>query len=280
MARTIFRRSGPSDRGPILIGVVHLRALPGAPRWQSAARSSPLERVIESAVADARALVANGCDALIVENFGDVPFHPTHVPAETIAAMAIAVRAVREAAVDRAVGVNVLRNDARAALGICAATGAEFVRVNVHAGAAVTDQGVVEGRAYETLRERARIAPDVAILADAQVKHATPLSRETLAESVEDLVHRALCDGVIVSGSATGKPPDAERVRVARAAAGDVPVLVGSGLDERNAGALLTHATGAIVGTSLKVDGLVANAVDPARVRRMRALFDAARSAR
>jgi len=263
-------------RRPCLIGVVHLGALPGAPRWIPPENgAAPLEPLLAAAIEDARALASNGCDALIVENFGDVPFHPTHVPAETIAAMALALRAVLDAAPAIPVGVNVLRNDARAALGLCAATGAAFLRVNVHAGAAVTDQGIVEGRAYETLRERTRLAPAVAILADAHVKHATQLSRETIGECVEDLVHRALCDGVIVSGAATGRPPDAERVRAARAAAGDVPVLIGSGLDERNARELLAHATGAIVGTSLKFDGRVGNPVDPARVRQMRDLFDA-----
>lgn len=269
MPRTVFVR-------PCLIGVVHLAALPGAPRWTGAAdsKSPPLERLLAAAVADARALANGGCDALIVENFGDVPFHPGAVPPETIAAMALAVRAVIDAAPGLPVGVNVLRNDARAALGICAATGASFLRVNVHAGAAVTDQGLVEGRAHETLRERARLAPDALVLADAHVKHATPLSRETLAQSVEDLVLRALCDGVIVSGASTGRPPDAQRVREAAGAAHGAPVLVGSGLDERNARELLAHATGAIVGTALKRDGDVASPVDAARVRRMRAVFD------
>jgi len=273
MPHAVFAR--PGSRGPCLIGAVHLAALPGAPRFARGAGSDPLEPILASAVADARTLVANGCDALIVENFGDVPFHPTAVPAETIAAMARAIAAVLAVAEGRPVGVNVLRNDARAALGLCAATGAAFVRVNVHAGAAVTDQGIVEGRAFETLRERARLAPHVAILADAHVKHATPLSRESLEDSVADLVQRALCDGVIVSGPATGRPPDVERVRAARGAAGDVPVFVGSGLDEHNAAELMEHAAGAIVGTSLKVDGRVANPVDAARVRRLRAILDA-----
>lgn len=269
MPRTVFVR-------PCLIGAVHLAALPGAPRARATVGGTdPLADCLAAAVRDARTLVENGCDALIVENFGDVPFHPTHVPPETIAALARAVAAVIGVAAGRPVGVNVLRNDARAAIGVCAATGAAFVRVNVHAGAAVTDQGIVEGRAFETLRERARLAPDVAILADAHVKHATPLSRETLAECVEDLVLRALCDGVIVSGAATGRPPTTQSVREAQAAARGVPVLIGSGLAEDNARALLEHASGAIVGTSLKVDGLVSNPVEAVRVRKMRALFDA-----
>jgi len=261
-----------------LIGVVHLRALPGAPRYVGAVDSDPLRDVLELALSDARTLATHGCDALVVENFGDVPFHAERVPPETIAAMTLAVRAVREVAGRVPVGVNVLRNDARAALAIAATTGASFVRINVHSGAAVTDQGIVEGRAAETLRERARLAPTVAIWADAHVKHATQLSRETLAEAVEDLVLRALADGVIVSGAATGRPPDPERVREARGAAQGVPVLVGSGLDEHNARALLAHASGAIVGTALKVGGRVPNAVDPERVRRMRAIFDSVRS--
>jgi len=261
-----------------LIGVVHLRALPGAPLCERPESVDPLSRVLEHALADARALAANGCDALIVENFGDVPFHAERVPPETIAAMALVVRAVLDVAGPVPVGVNVLRNDARAALAIAATTGASFVRINVHSGAAVTDQGLVEGRAAETLRERARLAPSVAILADAHVKHATQLSRETLAEAVEDLVLRALADGVIVSGAATGRPPDPEHVREAHGAAHGVPVLVGSGLDEHNAQALLAYADGAIVGTALKFEGRVANAVDPERVRRMRVIFDAVKS--
>lgn len=275
------RRESPATEGRRrrrLIGVVHLRALPGAPNYAATDGSDPLASILELGLSDARTLATHGCDALIVENFGDVPFHAEHVPPETIAAMALVVRAVRDVAGRVPVGVNVLRNDARAALGIAATTGASFVRINVLSGAAVTDQGIVEGRAAETLRERARLAPDVAIWADAHVKHATPLSRETLAEAVEDLVLRSLADGVIVSGAATGRPPDPERVREAHGAAHGAPVFVGSGLDEHNAHALLAHASGAIVGTALKIDGRVANAVDPERVRRMRAIFDAVRS--
>jgi len=132
-----------------LIGVVHLPALPGSPR-----HTLSLSAILAQAVADAQAYAQGGADALIVENFGDAPFARGRVASETVAAMALAVHAVR-AQVRLPVGVNVLRNDARSALGICAATGAEFLRVNVLAGAAVTDQGIIEGEAYELLRARA-----------------------------------------------------------------------------------------------------------------------------
>ena len=257
----------------MFVGVVHLLPTPGAPRSDGS-----LARVIARACEDARALAENGCDAILVENFGDAPFFPGAVPPETVAAIALCTSAVIGVARGLPVGVNVLRNDARSALGICAATGASFVRVNVHSGAAATDQGVIEGRAHETLRERARLAPGVAILADAHVKHATPLGKESLAQAVRELAARALADAVIVSGPATGVPPSSSDLREAREAAGATPVLVGSGLTADNAAELLRSADGAIVGTALERDGRTSEPVEPARVTRIRKILDAIRA--
>jgi membrane complex biogenesis BtpA family protein len=215
-------------------------------------------------------LAEGGCDAVLVENFGDVPFFKTAVPPETIATMALAVAAVRAALGALPVGVNVLRNDARAALGLCAASGASFLRVNVHTGAAITDQGVIEGEAALTLRERARLCPKAAVLADVHVKHATPLGRESLGQATEDVLRRGLADAVIVSGRGTGHAPSLEQLAEVRAASGVACVLICSGLDESNARELLRFADGAIVGTSVKHEGRISELVDPARVRRLR----------
>lgn len=253
---------------PLFVGVVHLAPTPGSPRF-----AGSFDRVVERAVEDARALHRNGCDALIVENFGDAPFFPRHVPPETIASLAVCVRAVKSTAPGAPIGVNVLRNDARAALGIAAVTGAEFVRVNVHVGAAITDQGIVAGRAYETLRERARLAPEVLLVCDVHVKHAQPLAPQSFAHAVSDLVRRGLADAVIVTGRATGEPPIAAQLEEARVASGGAPVLVGSGLCAENARSLLSSADGAIVGTSLKHGGRVENPVDPARVIALARVF-------
>lgn len=245
--------------------MVHLAALPGAPRF-----AGDFATVVQRALADAHALSRGGCDALLVENFGDTPFYPADVPAETIAAMTRCVREIVAAVAPQPVGVNVLRNDARAALAICAATDARFLRVNVHAGVAASDQGLLLGRAHETLRERARWAPHVAILADVHVKHASSLRNASIGDAVEDVIGRAHADAVIVSGSATGRAPDAAALREAHRAARGVPVFVGSGIDAHNANELLAHVDGAIVGTSLKKGGDVRADVDPERVRAFR----------
>lgn len=255
---------------PYLIGVVHLWATPGAPGFEGALRfDAAMDEVLSAASTDAEALARGGCDALIVENFGDVPFFPTEVPSETIAAMALAVREVQAVAGDLPVGVNVLRNDARAALGLCAATGARFLRVNVHCGAALTDQGLIEGRAAQTVRERDRIAPWAAILADVHVKHAEPMAERDVALAAAETFGRGRADAVILTGRATGEPPDAAVLIRVRERVGDQPVLVGSGLTTRNAPELLALADGAIVGTSLKHGGRVEAPVDAARVARL-----------
>lgn len=245
--------------------MIHLRPLPGSPGAEL------MTRVIDAALYDARLLVEAGFDGLMVENFGDTPFYADQVPAVTVAAMSRVVSGLRSALGERVqLGVNVLRNDAAAALSIAAACGANSIRVNVHSGARVTDQGLITGRAEQTLRLRRSLqAEGVAIWADLAVKHSAPLgSPRPLAEEVEELVARGRADAVIVTGSGTGKPVDlAELGRVRRAIAKSNALLVGSGVTAQTVGALLDIADGVIVGTSIKEDAVSTAPVDSQRAR-------------
>jgi len=252
-----------------VIGMVHVAALPGAPN-----HGGSMKAVIDAALRDARALRDGGCDAMAFENFGDRPFFKDCVPSETVAALTrVIVEVVSEVALP--FGVNVLRNDASSAIAIAAATGAAFVRINIHTGAMLTDQGIIEGRAAETLRKRAAIAPDVLIFADHMVKHAVPMVVIDETQAAKDLRHRGFADGVIISGSETGAEPDRASFAAVREALLEVPILIGSGLTVANAGAF-ADADGAIVGTSIKVDGRVDAPVDPDRVARLVAAFKGA----
>jgi len=149
------------------------------------------------------------------------------------------------------------------------------VRANVHAGAVVADQGLLQSDAYATLRERRLLAAEVAIFADAQTKHAAPLAPAEIEQEARDLVRRALADALIVTGRSTGDPAALSDLKRVRDAVPEAPVLVGSGVTAESVAELLSVANGVIVGTSLKREGHVGNAVDPIRVRR---LVDAARS--
>jgi membrane complex biogenesis BtpA family protein len=243
-----------------LIGVVHLKPLPGSPRW-----GGDLKSVINFAVADAQAYEQGGAHAIFIENFGDVPFTKSAVPAETIAAMTAVGCAVR-AAVKLPIGFNVLRNDARAALALCAAAGGDFIRVNVHTGAMLTDQGLIEGDAFHTVRYRAQLRPGAKIFADVHVKHAVPLGDWTLEDSAHDTVERGLADALIVSGVGTGQAAELADVERVRRACPQAKLLLGSGVNVGNVKNYLRFADGVIVGSSLKRDGKLANPVDSKRV--------------
>lgn len=248
----------------ILIGVIHLLPLPGSPRY-----GGNFRKIVSAALADARACEDGGVDALVVENFGDVPFTKGVVPPETVAAMAVAGAAVCEA-VKVPVGFNVLRNDAHAGLALCTSCGGAFVRINVHTGAMVTDQGVIEGRAFETVRLQQSLAPQTKILADVHVKHAAPLGEIPIEVAARDTVERGLADALVVSGTGTGVATELEDVRRVRAACPESPIVLGSGATAANIAEYLEFADGAIVGTSVKRGGILSNPVDSRRVAALR----------
>lgn len=255
-----------------LVGVIHLAPLPGSPRSELS-----LADHVKIAHDGARALAGAGFDAVIVENFGDAPFFATRVPPVTVAAMTTCVLAAIEAAPSLVVGVNVLRNDGESAIAIAKCTGASFVRINVHSGARVTDQGVIQGEAASTLRMRRAIdAENVEIWADVDVKHSAPLGPpRPIAQEVSDVVVRGLASAVLVTGEGTGKGVDLEKLAAVRAAT-DRPVYVASGATIEALPVLANHAHGVIVGTALRVGNKPGGAIDPTLAREFATAFRAA----
>lgn len=251
------------SRGKLVLGVVHLPPLPGSPRYTDAA----IRRIVTSARNDAEALLAAGFHGYVLENFGDLPFFAGQVPPHVIAFMTRIASELPRA--EAFVVVNVLRNDAQGALSIAAAAELDAIRVNVHTGAMVTDQGIIEGKAAETLRLRRAIAPEVQILADVDVKHAAPLAGPFDRGAVaRDTAYRGLADALIVTGKATGAEPLVEDLRAVRQAVPDRPVLVGSGTNEKTVADWLREVDGVIVGSAVKQDGRAGNPVDAERAKR------------
>jgi membrane complex biogenesis BtpA family protein len=255
--------------GPVVVGMVHLQPLPGSPRFVGDAGA-----IFDAARRDALALAEGGTHAVMVENFGDVPFFPGSAPPEVIAQMSVIVSRLRDTLGDKTpLGVNVLRNDGLGALAVAHASGASFIRVNVLCGARVTDQGVIQGIAHDLLRKRTALgASGIRIFADVDVKHSQPLAgRElSLEDEVADTLHRGLADALIVSGTGTGRSTDPDHVRRAKQAAGGAaPVFVGSGVTAQTLDALLPHADGFIIGTAFKRGGRVEEPVDVGRVKEL-----------
>lgn len=254
-----------------LFGVLHLLPLPGAPR-----PGPGLEAVVARAVADAAVLAAAGFDGCVVENLGDAPFAAGRVSPHVGPMMTAVALAVRARFPALALGINVLRNDGLTALGVAAAVGATFIRVNVLSGAAWTDQGLIEGEAHALLRARRELGLDgaLAIAADVLVKHAVPAGERDIGVVAEETFGRGGADRLIVTGRATGAPTDLADVDRVRAAVPAAEVWIGSGLSVATAPALRGRCHGAIVGSALHEGGVL---TAPLSLARAEALVAAAR---
>ena len=258
-----------------LIGVVHLPALPGDPYYDG--RS--FDEILEFAMADADAIVEGGISALIIENFGSAPFPKGNanqpMPVHHAAMMTVVAHEIRKKYPDLIMGINCLRNDGIAAIGIARTVNANFVRINVISGAYVTDQGIIEGDAYNVLRYRQQLSANhIAILADVLVKHATPLAPLSATDATKDTLLRAHADAVIVTGSGTGEPVDRRILEEVYRAADGKTVLLGSGTKAETMANYASFIKGAIVGTALKKDGIISNPVDVERVKKIVKSFE------
>ena len=250
-------------RRRVVIGVIHLRALPGAPDYDG----ESMDSLTQHALSEADRYRAGGLDGLIVENHGDIPFaKPDDLGPETAACMAVITQAVR-AATGLPTGVNVLANGAVAALAVAKAAGAAFIRVNQWANAYVANEGFVEGRAGAAARYRAWLhARAVKVFADVHVKHGAHAitADRPIGELARD-VEFFDADVAIATGQRTGDSATLDELR-AIAAGTSLPVAVGSGVNPDNVGDILSVADAVIVASYLKRDGVWWNEVDPERV--------------
>jgi membrane complex biogenesis BtpA family protein len=263
-------------RRRVVIGVVHLPALPGSPSYRGAA----MDDLIATALEDARRYARGGVHGLIVENHGDIPFaKPDDLGPETAAVMAVISDRVRRE-VGLPLGINVLANGAIQALAVAQAGGAGFVRVNQWANAYVANEGILEGPAAAATRYRARLrAEGIRVFADVHVKHGAHAitADRSLAELTRDLEFFD-ADAVIVTGQRTGDGADLDELAAVRTAT-RLPLLVGSGVTPDGVGAVLDIADGVIDASALKQDGVWWNPVDEARVRGFVQAVEGARGA-
>jgi hypothetical protein len=247
-----------------VIGMVHLWPLPGSPGYTGYGMGT----ILDHALRDAEALLAGGVDGLVVENMWDWPYYVAgDVQLEAVTAQAVAACKVKEMAA-RPVGVNVIHNGWRAELSIAIAAGLDFMRVCILTGARLWDTGDLDrGCAADLLRKRKELgAEGIRLFADVDKKHSLPFPGLDLETHIEWTEFYG-ADALIVSGRMTGDAPPLDKVRRAREAA-TRPILMGSGTTAENVAEFLRYADGAIVGSSLKVEGVMENPVDVERVRR------------
>jgi len=261
----VERTASLFGRHKAVIGMVHVGALPGTPR-----AVAPVRSLVEHAAVEARVLVAGGVDAIMIENMHDRPYLRQGAGPEivsTMTAIAVAVRAT----VQVPVGVQILAGANREALAVALAARCGFIRVENFAYAHVADEGLMpEADAGPLLRSRRMIGADnVAVLADVKKKHSSHAI--TADVDIAEAAHTSEffgADGVVITGTATGRPTAPADVQAA-ATAVSIPVLVGSGVTPDNIADLWPYADAFIVGSFLKHGGVWSNELDPWRIERL-----------
>lgn len=250
---------------PALIGMVHVRALPCTPF-----NTDSMEKICATAVAEAGMLQSAGFDGIMLENMHDRPYLKGSVGPEIVAGMTrVACEVRRKIGNSFPLGIQILAGANLEALAVAHVSGCDFIRAEGCVFGHVADEGWIEACAGELLRERTRLgAGRIRIWTDIQKKHSAHAVTADLA--LEDWVHGADffgIDGVIITGSATGKAASKDELKRARTA-GRIPVIIGSGLTPENA-ADFARADAWIIGSSLKYDGSWENPLDPDRLKAM-----------
>lgn len=244
----------------VIIGMVHLLPLPGSPKYEG-----DMEKVYEAGLADLRALEKGGAGALIIENFGDVPYAGENELINKIAFATMVTRLRRQTKLP--VGINYQFNDTETEWAVAYCNDVDFIRCEVFAENRIGPNGVFITAGPKLMRMKAHYNKDVMILCDANVKHTFAIAEQPLDFTIESLIEGG-ADGIIVTGITTGVNPSVDDViEVSRHAKG-LPVFLGSGINDKNVNEYLPYISGAIVGSSLKKDRNVNNPVDVKNVKK------------
>ena len=246
-----------------IIGVIHLLPLPGAPRYSG----QLVDDIYDAAARDAEILADGGIDGIIVENAFDIPYaRPENIGFETVAGLTAACARVKQST-DMPLGITCVANGVLPGIAVAKAIGGHWIRANQWAHAYISPEGLLNGPAGEALRYRSFLrASEVAVFADVRVKfgaHSITSDRSVIEIARDTEFFDA--DALIVTGERTGDAPNRDNISAVKDAT-NLPVLIGSGLHAKSVSDLLSLADGAIVGSSLKHEGVWWESVDPSRV--------------
>ncbi len=247
-----------------IIGMIHIDALPGTPKF-----SGDLKSVMKKALKEAKIYAECGIDSIMIENMHDVPYLKREVGHEISTAMAILAYEIKRAT-DLPVGIQILAGANKAALAAANSAGADYIRAEGFVFGHLADEGFIESDAGKLLRYRRQIgAEKIKIFTDIKKKHSS--HSVTSDVSITETAHAAeffLSDALIVTGTATGEEADEEEISAVKKAV-NLPVLVGSGITDKNADKFYELADGLIIGSYFKKNGYWENSVDKKRVNKL-----------
>lgn len=232
-----FFTSDPSD--PLVIAALHLPDL-------SVGRHLSMAFLEDYVLANTEVFAEAGVRRIILQ---DQTRQKGPATAETIAITSALGRAMKIAFPAISLGIIVQAHDAVAPLAIAHATGADFVRLKIYVGAAMTMEGSKEALGIEARTYRHHLRrDDIAILADVFDRTCVPLIDISPEEAAAGAVKFG-ADGLVITGASFSD--SLSRIRAAKAAGIKRPIVLGGSVTSENIAETLSVADGAVVSTAL-----------------------------
>lgn len=253
--QSIFKKQKP------IIGMVHVQALPGTPR-----NELNNSKILDEALKEARLYKKSGIDSIMIENMHDIPYLKGKVGHEISSLMTLIAYLIKQET-NLPVGIQILAGANKEALAVAKSAGIDFIRAEGFVFAHTADEGIIEAQAGELLRYRRSIdASSIAIFTDIKKKHSSHAITQDI--SLLDTAKAAqffLSDGVIVTGNHTGMAASVEELKILKDHL-DFPVLVGSGITQKNVAEYLPICDAMIIGSYFKEDGYWKNKLSYKRI--------------
>lgn len=245
-----------------IIGMIHVDALPGTPKY-----GGNVKAIVEKAKSEASLYHSCGIDALMIENMHDVPYLNRVVGPEITSIMSIILYEIKNT-YQMPLGIQILAGANKEALAAAHSAGADFIRAEGFVFAHVADEGIFNSDAGELLRYRKQIgAENILVFTDIKKKHSShSITSDTGIVETAKAAEYFLSDGVIITGSSTGKEPSLQEIKDVKNNV-SIPILAGSGITEKNVNEYLEYCDALIVGSYFKKNGLWSNQIETERVK-------------
>ncbi len=245
-----------------IIGMIHVDALPGTPKYKG-----NIKNIIDKALEEAEIYLQSGIDSIAIENMHDVPYLKNEVGHEVSSLMSIIAYEIKNKT-KLPVGLQILAGANKEAISAANSAGIDFIRAEGFVFAHVADEGFIESNAGDLLRYRKQIgAEDILVFTDIKKKHSS--HSITSDVTIRETAHAAeffLSDGLIVTGSATGKEVETSDLISVRKTS-KLPTIIGSGITLKNVEKYFASCDAMIIGSYFKNSGNWINKVDPERVK-------------
>jgi membrane complex biogenesis BtpA family protein len=252
------KRKNIFDKNKILIGMIHVPALPGTPFNTL----SPNE-IVQKCISEANIYKSCNIDSVMIENMHDAPYLKKNVGPEIVSIMSIIAYEVKKIFFEKPLGIQILAGANKEAISVAYNSGFNFIRSEGFVFSHIADEGIFESDAGELLRHRKMLgANNIKIFTDIKKKHSANFITSDV--DIGDMAKNAEffgSDGIIVTGSSTGSEASIEELKSVRIST-NLPILIGSGITADNIQKFLNHGDGFIVGSYFKKNNFWKNDLD------------------